>query len=479
MKRYVLETPNDETIAKMLCIAFAASLLLFGFCIETPAAIGRGLRLYMTSRATLVSDYFAMATIGAAFVNASIVMFLSIGLTLLIKSPYNGPTVAALFLMPGFALFGKNPINILPFFYGVYLYSRYQKEPMRKYTAGALYSTTLAPIVSGLFRIPSLHPSASFCVAMLAGTAIGFLMIPLAQHLFQMHRGYNLFNFGFASGIVAYFFTCIAAATGLSIHIQTFWYSGIDTRVLLFILLLCVGLILLGGFFGGWRLRRYIQIMRPHGHAPQDLILSDGIGIAMLNMGVVGLICLAYLFLIGGDLSGPMLGAIFTAIGFAATGIHPRNIIPVIFGVWIASSPDITAHATMPVIQMAALFGATALAPIASEFGPLMGIVAGMMHFPLVYSSGAFTSGFNLYNNGFAAGLVAAIMVALLHTLLPRFNITTQRRIMHTLHLRFGRFRHHPHHNDNHLYGTDSKKTTRGGDQAPDLPSPADLPTDT
>ncbi|MDL2258595.1 DUF1576 domain-containing protein [Eubacteriales bacterium OttesenSCG-928-K08] len=442
MKRYVLKVPNDSLVAKLVCVAFASSLVLVGFFMEPPGEIFKGLWLFITSRAVLITDYFALGSIGAAFVNAGLVMFISIGLTLLTKAPYNGATVAALFLMPGFALFGKNPVNILPFFLGVFLYARYCKEPMKKHTSAALYSTTLAPIVSDLMLLTPYSLPVRLLLAFAAGVIIGFVIVPLAKHMLQMHRGYNMFNYGFVSGIIAYLYTSIATARGLDVRVASYWHLGVDRSVLIFLLAVCAILFLLGGFFGGWRLRKYLHIMRPHGHATHDLILSDGIGVTMVNMSVVGLLCLGYILLIGGDLSGPVLGAIFTAIGFSATGAHPRNIAPIMFGVWIASSPDITAHATNPVIQLAAVFGAVALAPIAGEFGPFMGIIAGLLHFPLVYSTGGGTGGFNLYNNGFAAGLVAAIMVILLHTFLPRFGVVTQRRIMRVLLLNF---RKHPH----------------------------------
>ena len=40
---------------------------------------------------------------------------------------------------------------------------------------------------------------------------------------------------------------------------------------------------------------------------------------------------------IGGDLNGPTIGAILTIVGFAAYGKHPRNIVPIMLGVFIGS----------------------------------------------------------------------------------------------------------------------------------------------
>lgn len=423
----------NTRVAKTICLSFAGGLILLGFLLDSPAGILEGLHRYITSRAVLITDYFALASMGAAFVNAGIVMLMAIGLTLIYKCEYNGSLVAALFLMPGFALFGKNPVNILPFFLGVRLYAAFQKESMCKYILGAFYSTTLAPIVSDLMLGLVMPWWASTLIAFGAGTVIGFIIVPLAKHLFQFHHGYNLFNYGFACGLIAYIFTAIARARHLTVVTEMHWQAGVAPAPLLFILSSCTVFILLGLYFSGWKLKTYLRIFRYHGHATSDQITSHGIGVTLINMGTVGLLCLGYILLIGGDLSGPIVGGIFTAIGFAAIGTHPLNLAPIMLGVWFASAPDITAHATNPAVQMAVIFGATALAPMAGEYGPFVGIIAGMLHFALVYTSASSTGGFNLYNNGFSAGIVAMVLVTLIHVFLPRFDIVTQRKMMRVL----------------------------------------------
>ena len=71
------------------------------------------------------------------------------------------------------------------------------------------------------------------------------------------------------------------------------------------------------------------------GRAPNDYLRMFGAGPVMVNIGINGLIGIAYVLLVGGDLNGPTLGGIFTIMGFSAFGKHPRNIIPVMFGVWL------------------------------------------------------------------------------------------------------------------------------------------------
>jgi len=137
-------------------------------------------------------------------------------------------------------------------------------------------------------------------------------------------------------------------------------------------------------------------------------------------MGIVGLICIAYIVAIGGDLNGPVIGAILTCVGFASCGLHPRNVVPIISGVFLMSL-FITSGTADPSMQLAALFG-TALAPIAGQFGWVYGIVAGMLHTALVLVLAAPCGGYNLYNNGFSAGLIALIMIGFIQGFSPKWH---------------------------------------------------------
>lgn len=117
MKKNVFKiTSDDAYAAKILCICFAISLIITGFVFNSPGEIAGGLVKYITSRAVLVTDYFDLGSFGAAFVNAGTVTLISIAVALLFKSPFTGNTVAALFLMPGFALFGKTPSTYCRFY---------------------------------------------------------------------------------------------------------------------------------------------------------------------------------------------------------------------------------------------------------------------------------------------------------------------------------------------------------------------------
>ncbi len=154
--------------------------------------------------------------------------------------------------------------------------------------------------------------------------------------------------------------------------------------------------------------------MEYSGRLVTDFTILTGFGSCLINMGINGFIATLYILLVGGDLNGPTLGGVFTVVGFSALGKHPKNIVPILMGVYLGSLAK-PWHADDPSILLAALFGTT-LAPIAGKYGWRWGIVAGFIHSSVVLSVGQLHGGLNLYNNGFAAGIVAAILLPIIET---------------------------------------------------------------
>jgi len=149
--------------------------------------------------------------------------------------------------------------------------------------------------------------------------------------------------------------------------------------------------------------------MRRSGRAPSDYVADFGFGPALLNMALTGLMGTAYVLVVGSDLNGPTIGAILCIVGFSAYGKHPANIVWIMLGVFLASITK-DWNAAAPSAVLAALFGTT-LAPIAGRFGWHWGLAAGFVHSSVVQTVGQLHGGLVLYNNGFAAGLVAAVLL--------------------------------------------------------------------
>ena len=105
-------------------------------------------------------------------------------------------------------------------------------------------------------------------------------------------------------------------------------------------------------------------------------------------------------------------------VGFSATGKHLRNILPVMAGVLIASEAK-SWNITDPSAILALLLSTT-LAPIAGEFGIIAGVIAGFLHSSVALNVGIVYGGMNLYNNGFAGGLVAMFLVPVIQSIRDR-----------------------------------------------------------
>jgi hypothetical protein len=170
--------------------------------------------------------------------------------------------------------------------------------------------------------------------------------------------------------------------------------------------MLVAGLILARG------LGRMRSLVREAGMLPSDFIESHGAGTALINMGLVGLVGWGYILLAGGVFNGPTVGGVMTMVGFAAFGKHVLNVLPVMAGVYLGSWVLVWEPGQAGPL-LAALF-ATTLAPLSGRFGPLLGVLAGLIHLTMVMRTGPWHAGLNLYNNGLAGGLTATLIVSVI-----------------------------------------------------------------
>jgi hypothetical protein len=143
-----------------------------------------------------------------------------------------------------------------------------------------------------------------------------------------------------------------------------------------------------------------------------DFVLLEGLGLTLINMGINGMIGMAYVFVVGGPINGPTIGGIFTIVGFSAFGKHMKNIAPIFLGVVLGSLTNIW-NIHDPSILLVALFS-TGLAPIAGQFGWAYGVLAGFINSSVALSVGVLHGGINLYNTGFSAGIVAAFLIPII-----------------------------------------------------------------
>lgn len=403
---------------KLLILAvFPAIFLIFGIIYGLmEGAKGRpileGLSAIILSPTTLITDFLVIGGIGAAFINSALIGFYNLYLLKHFKMRINGLLIAAFFTVLGFAFFGKNVINILPIYLGGYLYARYQKIPMKNVILVIMFSTALAPIVSFITFGGIFQEGFSYLMGILAGIAIGFIIVPLSSHMIRFHDGYNLYNIGFTAGIVGTVITSALRSFNVEIapvniihETNNPWIIGMLTC--LFIYLIAAGLLT-----NPTTHKEYKKILQYRGRTITDFTSLVGYGITFFNMGVMGLSSLLLVLLLDGVVNGPVLAAILTIVGFSAFGKHPKNAWPLVAGVILAGlffSYDFSS--TTFIISL--LFSTT-IAPIAGAYGPIAGVIAGMLHLTLVTNIGIIHGGINLYNNGFAGGLVAGFMLPII-----------------------------------------------------------------
>ncbi len=406
---------TDSAFLKRALLVVALSLLVFGahHADYSPAALVSGLGAIVVEPDILINDYVARAGLGPAFFNAGL---LALGALILVVASgvrASGPVVAAVFTVAGFSLFGKNAFNVLPVAGGVAIYSLVSRRPFTENIIVALFGTALAPTVSEFAFGLGIATPWNIVLGVFAGLASGFILPPIARNALDFTRGYNLYNIGFAAGFVGTVAMSLLRAFDLPLSGGFAWAEEGPERTLPF---LAVGFALLAvaGVARGGKgvLASWLGIVKSSGRLVSDFARVFGAGPTLFNMGVMGLVACGFVLAIGGDWNGPVIGGILTIAGFSAFGKHPLNALPPMVGA--AAAAWFTRYGLdAPTSQLAVLFSAT-LAPIAGAYGPVAGLVAGVLHLALVVNVGVLHGGLNLYNNGFSGGMVAGILVPVL-----------------------------------------------------------------
>ncbi|MBC7319045.1 DUF1576 domain-containing protein [bacterium] len=383
-----------------------------GFLLSPIEEIGVGLLNILKSPSILITDYIAIGGLGATFINAGLVGLVGVVVAYLSGVKVSGLVIAGVFTMSGFAMFGKNIFNIWPLIFGVYLFSRFTKRPLKNYIAPCLFGTTLAPTVSQT----AFGLDFGIIWGIVIGIIMGMLVSALAKHVYSLHQGYNLYNVGTTGGIVGTIYYIMLKGFGFKISPVMHWSKEYTDLLFPILFVYFLSFIILGLFLDK-NIDGLKKIIKESGRLITDFVEVGGLGSVLINMGILGLLGLTYVKLIGGDINGPVIAGVFTIIGFGALGKHIRNVLPIMFGVYLICIPKVWLHSE-PGPTLAALFGTT-LAPFSGRFGPLIGLLAGMLHLPMVMHVGEMHGYMNLYNNGFSGGLVAIIIVALLRDLKP------------------------------------------------------------
>lgn len=378
----------------------------------------RGLIKIYESPDILITDYIELAGLPAAFANSAIMGTVFVTLLLLTKHQPNPKTMMAFWLVCGFSFFGKNMVNTTPILIGGFLFSKFRKQPFKEHIVTTFLATGLAPAVMQIYYLTPFRNIIGIIMGIILGILIGFILIPISNHTSKMNTGHNLYNSGFSAGLVAMLVMAFFRGSGINFTTNSIWSEGNNDIIVIFVYVISVAMILYGIITTSDLKQLLTKIFK-------DLFTKDYQGDSdhirsylYVNMGVLGIFSCIFLGILQVEVSGPVLGAVFTIMGFGCCGKSIKNILPIMIGGTIAGSISVYGLET-PSVIIAILFS-SCLAPIVRDYGIIWGIVAGVLHVTFVMSSGDFYGGLNLYNNGLAGGFVAIILVPIIETIQAR-----------------------------------------------------------
>jgi len=406
-----------------IMLAVNIGFLAYAFILDSPSNILYGFSRIITSRVLLLTDFIEVGGVSATLVNAAIVGFASILMLMVSGIKPSGAVIMALWLTSGFAFFGKNVYNMIPLTFGVWLFSKYKKEPFGNYSLAALLVATLSPVVSEFRTLGAFGLPIEIAAGTLLGFVIGFVFPAVSAHMVRAHSGYDLYSMGFAGGLISLIIATNKYSFGIDIIQANVYSSGNNTVMAILMYAVAAALICCGLFAGNTRhnLSEFRNFFMHTGRLITDFYFLYKNSI-YINMGLLCVLATTVTLLIGAELNGIAIAGIFTIVGFGSFGKHLKNVSPIMIGAiasaWLNRWPFTSAT------NVASILFSTALAPLAGQFGWIWGIIAGFLHVSVAAQIGDVCGGLNLYNNGFAAGFIAMV-------LLPIITISERMRKRH------------------------------------------------
>ena len=368
---------------------------------------------------------------GTSYVNSGLLVLCVLLVIKLTNTKIQGVHIAAILQVAGFAFYGKNIINIWPTIIGVYGYAAWQRKPLSEMTAAALFSTALSPVFSvtafGTNELTVL--SNAILIGALLGILAGVLVGMLAGYLPSIHKGYVLFNVGFAAGIAGILINALRTAMNMT-HVRSYdavkdYVAGDNITLGVTLAIMFLYLIVAGCFLGGLEEYKKMFWFKSKGG---NYVEKFGYAPCLINAGVLGFLATGYVFVADmlheGNLNGCLFACILTGAGFAANGATVRTYLSTMIGVFLCAFitggiggivlgqsflvPALTKVGTRG-MMLAAIYSC-GMSPIVGEHGFAAGILVGAAHSMLAPITGAFHGFMSLYNNGFSLSMVATFL---------------------------------------------------------------------
>lgn len=428
----------------------AASVAAAVYTGETPRQVLAAWWTIQTSPCPLVTDYFGLGSLSAAFLNAAICGFCCMAMTQLRHAKYKPNVWAGYFLVIAHCFYGLNLINMWPPIFGFFVYCRIHKLRFRDNLDWAMFITSFAPFFSEmLFRYPMAiklgftfggvyfnFVAVFYCLLM--AMFVGCVLPAMLPGTAKLHRGFNLYNGGLATGLLglfiyAYMFNTMGIHKRDAVTFVNETYAAHGESYMLFctvfyVLVFCA-CILYGWCINGRSFKGYRELLCDSGYKA-NFLHDYGLGLTWINLGCYGLMMLAYfdaviLLTDGAGFTGATCGILLAAMTFSASGQHPRNVWPILLG-YAALSALVNAECFISGRAvpwslstqgyMNGLAFATGLCPFTGKYGWKIGMLAGFISAVMCTATSSIHGGFVLYNGGLTAGIAALILLPLLDT---------------------------------------------------------------
>ncbi|MBQ0070883.1 MAG: DUF1576 domain-containing protein, partial [Spirochaetales bacterium] len=303
-------------------VKYVSLLFSLGFLLAVPYAafytgevhvFGDWFRI-LFSPCPLVTDYYLLGSLPAAFLNASACGLACTIMFFRLKGDYGPANWAGYFLVVAHCFYGLNFINMWPPVLGILLYCRTTKVRFRDNLDVAMMSTAFGPFISEiLFRYPleskillhvgpySINVMGIF-LSLLLGLFLGYAIPAMLPGAKLLHKGFNLYNGGLAFGLLGLFvFSFMYRTMGVNppesvvLHYAVYEangksYMGFCNAFFLVIFAVCI---LTGYFINGKSFRGYLRLLQDTGHNA-NFLKEYGDGVTWIKLGVYGIFMVLY-----------------------------------------------------------------------------------------------------------------------------------------------------------------------------------------
>ena len=418
---------SESEFLKLVFAFLTAAFLIAALCMPDRNQMLSGLWQIMSQPCKVSTSNFAVGGYAATFLNMGLVGLVCLALYVGLKAKADNVSTLAFILTVGFGAWGINPLNVIPSMLGVVLYSLVKKEPLKNLVNAMLFSTGLAPLITDLMiRYP--HPEVvgfnlpGIGIALVVGIAIGFFLPAGLTNSPNVHKGFDLYSAAFPVGMTAFFLnatlyktigiTLPAAPAAEALQIASPMICNLFCGILF-------GTCIVAAFLLGCKPKDYWRLLTDP-ELVKNFSSTYGNAVFLMNLGVFGLFIVGYYNLIGATFNGVTFGVVFCMLSTCNSGSHPGKVWPnmlgyllsaVVFG-WISQVSG--GNFAMTINSQAIVVGlcyANGLSPISDKYGWRYGVLASVMHYLLVTSVPNLHGGFCLYNGGFTAALICAILV--------------------------------------------------------------------